>query len=288
MTNHEYLKSLLNDEKIDHSIEETKSTRKEIKDFLISHYRADKNPKYVYSGSIAKNTAIKSKYDIDIGLLFNNVDFNSLKDMFDDVKKVLKDKYGTANIREQNVSIRVQLNSHDIDIVPCRRIENDKDDIYLHIERDDNNRIKSNIHNHVEVVKNMTELETVKLLKLWKIKKDIKFKSFTLELLVKKAFEDESRIGLDNKLEYMMKYIRDNIDTVSLLDPSNSNNNVSNSITSTQKNSIKKYAKRALTAIENEKYSIIFDDSDGIYITENSANEIEQTYATVEKPWSCE
>jgi hypothetical protein len=97
--------------------------------------------------------------------------------MFEDAKKTLKDKYGTANIGEQNVSIRVQLNGHDIDIVPCRRIENDKNDIYLHIERDDSSRIKSNIHNHVETVKNMGELETVKLLKLWKIQKEIKFKS---------------------------------------------------------------------------------------------------------------
>jgi len=286
MTNHEYLKSLLDNEKIDHTVEETKSTRKEIKDFLINYYSKDKNPDYVYSGSIAKNTAIKSKYDIDIGILFNNEDFDSLQGMFDDVKAVLKKEYGSASIREQNVSIRVQLNSHDIDIVPCRRIDNDKNDVFLHIERTENTRIQSNIHNHVDIVKNMSELDTIKLLKLWKIQKAIKFKSFALELLVKKAFENESKIGLDKKFEYMMKYIRDNIDTISLVDPSNSNNNVSDSLTDNQKNNIKKYAKRALIAIDNDKYEIVFDNSNGIYTTEDSVKEIKTAYESTEKPWS--
>ncbi len=287
MTNHEYLKSLLDSEKIDHTVEETKTTRKEIKDFLVTHYtNTNKNPDYVYSGSIAKNTAIKSKYDIDIGLLFENNDFDSLEDMFKDVLKILNNNYGTANTREQNVSIRVQLNGHDIDIVPCKKIDNDKNDVYLYINRDENNRIKSNIHNHVETIKNMGELEIVKLLKIWKIQKKIKFKSFSLELLTKKAFENTSISGLDKKFEYMMEYIRDYIDNIKLIDPSNSNNNVSDSITQSQKDSIKKYAKRALIAIENDKYSIIFDNSECIYIPEDTADNIGKSYAIAEKPWS--
>ena len=212
MTNHEYLKSILSEEQIDHTVEETKKTRTEIKDFLISHYKNDKNPSYVYSGSIAKNTAIKSKYDIDIGLQFYNEDFATLEDMFDDVKSTLEKKYGKVNTRDQNVSIRVQINNHDIDIVPGRRINNAKNDVYLHIERDSDTRIKSNLHIHVDLIKGFSELETIKLLKTWRTKKDFKFKSFALELMVIKALENEMIFGLDNKFKFMMNYIVDNID----------------------------------------------------------------------------
>jgi hypothetical protein len=281
MTNHEYLQGILTDEKIDHTVEETKKTRTEVKNFLIKHYKKEKTPTYIYSGSIAKKTAIKSKYDIDIGLQFDNEDFETLEDMFDDVKKTLKKEYGKTNVREQNVSIRIQKNGHDIDIVPGRRIDNNKDDVYLHIEREDDSRIKSNLHIHVNEIENFSETETIKLLKIWRIRKNFKFKSFTLELMTKNALKDEIFSGLDTKFEYMMNYIVDNIDTIRLKDPANSNNIISDSIKDDHKNQIKKFAKRALKCIEKNKWKNIFDESDGKCLTESDTNALAVSFATI-------
>ena len=281
MTNHEYLQSILKDEKIDHTVEETKKTRAEVKDFLIKHYEKEKNPTYVYTGSIAKNTAIRIKYDIDIGLQFNNEDFETLEDMFDDVKITLEKEYGKANVREQNVSIRIQKNGHDIDIVPGRRIENNKNDVYLHIERENDTRIKSNLHIHVNEIEKFAETETIKLLKIWRIKKDFKFKSFALELMTKKAFEDKTFSGLDTKFKHMMNYIVDNIDDIRLKDPANSNNIISDSIKDAHKNQIKKFAKRALKCIENNKWATIFDNSNGKCLTDSDTNALVASFATI-------
>ena len=280
MTNHEYLKSILKEEQIDHTVDETKTTRTEIKDFLINRYQKEKTPSYVYSGSIAKNTAIKSKYDIDIGLQFNNEDFGTLEEMFDDVKSTLTKEYGKANTREQNVSIRVQINGHDIDIVPGRKIDNGKNDVYLHIERDNDTRIKSNLHIHVDLIKNFSELETIKLLKIWRTRKDFKFKSFALELIVIKALEDEMLFGLDSKFKFMMNYIVENIDTINLTDPANSNNSISDSLTNSQKDSIKKYANRALKCIENNKWEKVFDFSDGKCTTTSDVKILSSLFTT--------
>lgn len=270
MTNHEYLKSVLDEEKIDHTVEETKSTRAEVKDFLIKHYlNKKKNPSHIYSGSIAKKTAVKSKYDIDIGLLFQNEDFSNLEEMFQDVKETLEKEYGKASTREQNVSIRVEKNGHDIDVVPGRKVDNAKNDIYLHVQRDENIRIKSNLHIHVDEISNFNELETIRLLKIWRIRKQFKFKSFALELITKKAFDGKILSGLDSKFKYMMEYIIDNIDSISLIDPANSNNRVDETLTDYQKNQIKKYARRALKCIDKDKWECIFDDSDGKCLDED-------------------
>lgn len=264
MTNHEYLKSILENEKIDHTVEETKSTRAEVKDFLMSYYKDEnKNPTFIYSGSIAKKTAVKSKYDIDVGLLFYNEDFSSLEEMFEDVRKTLEKEYGRANTREQNVSIRISKNGHEIDVVPGRKLVNNKNDVYLHVQRDENTRVKSNLEKHVDEISTFGELETIRLLKIWKIKKGFKFKSFALELMTKKALDGTSLNGLDAKFKYMMEYIVDNIDSISLIDPANTNNNVAETLTDHQKSQIKKFARRALKCIDKNKWNCIFDDGDG-------------------------
>jgi len=286
MTNHEYLQSILDEEKIDHTVEETKTTRKEIKDFLINHYKDDKTISHIYAGSIAKGTAINCGYDIDIGILFNNEDFSSLQEMFDDVKKTLEKEYSKANTREQNVSIRVELNSHEIDVVPGKRIINDKTDVNLYVSRDDNNRLKSNLDTHVNEIKDFEELETIRLLKIWKIRKGFKFKSFGLELMIKKAFENQNLIGLDNKFEYMMNYIVDNIDNIVLIDPANSNNDIAETIKETHKTKIKKYARRALNCIKNDSWKTIFDDSDGQCLNNEDAKALSSAFINTPKPYA--
>ena len=285
MTNHEYLKSILNDEKIDHTVEETKTTRKEIKDFLINHYKKEKTIEHIYAGSIAKGTAIQSKYDIDIGVLFNNEDFDTLKEMFDDVKKVLKKEYGKANTREQNVSVQVEKNGHEIDVVPCRRIDNGDTKVNLYPNRKNNNSLQSNLHTHVDEIKNFGELDTIKLLKIWKIRKEIKFKSFGLELMTKKAFENKSLIGLDNKFKYMMEYIRDNMDDIVLKDPANTNNDIAETIKDSHKERIKKYARRALKCIENDCWDKVFDDGNGQCLDDNNEKALSTAFGCVPKPY---
>jgi tRNA nucleotidyltransferase (CCA-adding enzyme) len=287
MTNHEYLKLILDEEKIDHTVEETKTTRKEVKDFLVDYYKKEKTVDHIYAGSIAKGTAIKSKYDIDIGISFNNEDFRTLKEMFDDVKMTLEKEYGKSNTREQNVSIRIEKNGHDIDVVPCRKIKNDDTKVNLYLNRKDNNSLQSNLHIHVDEIKDFSELETIKLLKIWKIRKEIKFKSFGLELMVKKAFEKQNIIGLDNKFKYMMKYIVDNIDDIVLLDPSNTNNNIAETIKEAHKDKMKKYAKRALKCIENDSWKNIFDASSGQCLDKENSDVLKSTFTGIAaKPYA--
>lgn len=287
MTNHEYLKSILDEEKIDHTVEETKTTRKEVKDFLVDYYKKEKTVDHIYAGSIAKGTAIKSKYDIDIGISFNNEDFRTLKEMFDDVKMTLEKEYGKSNTREQNVSIRIEKNGHDIDVVPCRKIKNNDTKVNLYLNRKDNNSLQSNLHIHVDEIKDFSELETIKLLKIWKIRKEIKFKSFGLELMVKKAFEKQNIVGLDNKFKYMMEYIADNIGDIVLIDPSNTNNNIAETIKEAHKDRMKKYARRALKCIENDSWENVFDTSNGQCLDKESSDVLKSAFAGIAaKPYA--
>ena len=57
-----------------------------------------------------------------------------------------------------------------------------------------------------------------------------------------------SRAGLESQLNDAFKFLSDRITTIKMLDPANSNNVISNEITTEQKNRIKRLADQAINA----------------------------------------
>ena len=72
------------------------------------------------------------------------------------------------------------------------------------------------------------------------------FKSFALELLVIKALSSSNLNDYGTQFLEVLEYIRDNAATVKLIDPANSNNNVSDSIDYVDKFNISNHARSSL------------------------------------------
>lgn len=232
--------------------------------------------------------------------------FESLSEMFDEVYKYLKNEYTKddddiikENVRKQKVSIGMKFDidgvDFDMDVVPGRERPNNNDyndnntDLSLHInpsirtkkEEDDGKaRIKTNIKIHVGLLNgaNRThERKVSRLLKVWKTEQKIKnggklIKSFMMELYTKEAFDntDEIPTGLWKKTKLVMNHIIDNIETTNLIDPANSSNIVSDSMSDTAKTQTKRDMKKCIKEIEEDSDKIKeyfpindeFDDED--------------------------
>jgi hypothetical protein len=232
--------------------------------------------------------------------------FESLSEMFDEVYKYLKNEYTEDddditkdNVRKQKVSIGMKFDidgvEFDMDVVPGRERPNNNDyndnntDLSLHInpskrtkkEEDDGKvRIKTNIKTHVGLLNgaNRThERKVTKLLKVWKTEQKNKnggklIKSFMMELYTKEAFDntDEIPSGLWKKTKLVMNHIIDNIETANLIDPANSSNIVSDSMSDTAKTQTKRDMKKSIKEIEDDSDKIKeyfpinneFDDED--------------------------
>ncbi len=82
-------------------------------------------------------------------------------------------------------------------------------------------------------------------------------KSFFLELITIKAF-DKKNISGDNwqQLKAVMEYIRDNVTTVSLADPGNSNNDVADTLDDSDKKVISDDMKYMIERIEENSDNI--------------------------------
>jgi hypothetical protein len=218
--------------------------------------------------------------------------FESLTEMFDEVYKYLKNEYtkeddniNTANVRKQKVSIGMKFDidgeEFDMDVVPGRERPNNNDysesnsDLSLHInpsnrsskeENDGKTRIKTNIKTHIGLLNGADrthERKITRLLKVWKTERKIKnggklIKSFMMELYTKEAFDktDEIPNGLWEKTKMVMNHIIDNIETYNLVDPANSSNIVSDSMSDTAKTQTKRDMKNTINDVEGDSDKI--------------------------------
>lgn len=248
MTVTEYLESLLDEEKISEEEKERIREKRDEVETAIRDQFGDKIKTVKYSGSIAKHTAINSSKDLDLAVHFKKETFNTLKEMYDSVYDFLNENY---SVRKQKVSIG--LLNFDVDVVPGRRIDEEDDnnnDVFLY-RSDDDSRIKTNIEKHKSHITESGCRDIIKLMKIWKYKWNVKFKSFAMELLVIQALEDTTKTGLKDRTKEVLEYIVENVETINLIDPANSNNNVADVIEDYKKSFMKTTASNCLSYLEN-------------------------------------
>lgn len=272
--------------------------RNNIKEALEEKYGNDLyNP--FNSGSYAKNTAVNKKFDFDLMAPFKRNAFDTLEKMYNDVFDFLSDKYQSeAYLRKQKVSIGLEFYADEdgdivkVDVVPGRELNKDQyaDDnklnLYVYNQfgklQPGSERIQTNVRAQIDNIRDRATAEkdsirkVIRLLKVWKIHHTKDAKSFFLELITLKAFDNKKITGeLWDKLKGVMEYIRDNVKSVSLPDPGNSSNEVADTLSDFQKQVLSDDMKYIIERVE--------EDSDNIktYFPLNEKHPCEENKAKV-------
>lgn len=259
--NNEYLDRVLESHKmkhVDYLMEKYKKKREEVKDALEVKFSNKKVNRAINSGSYAKHTAINKKFDIDICQPFKYKGFDTLEEMADAVFDYFNDEYDDKDLikhktRKQRVctglTFVIDGDEIQMDVVPGRELAEDNyidtNRLNLHVRAKDlapATSTQTNIQKHVDLIKGKgDERCIIRLLKGWKVNKNKdRVKSFFLELITIRAFEKASEIPNDlwGKLKMTMEFIRDNVKTIRLEDPANSNNIVSDTMTDSEKENL--------------------------------------------------
>jgi hypothetical protein len=232
------------------------SKKDEIKEALEKKFGANIYSPF-NSGSYAKNTAINTKFDFDLVVPFKRNAFNTLQVMYDEMYDFLNEKYKSfAVVKKQKVSIGLDFFADadndiiKIDIVPGREFNQDQyakdNNLNLYVFsrygkiEEGSDRLKTNVQAQINNIKNNADKSSIRqmirLLKVWKVSNQKNAKSFFLELIIIKAFENNDITGtLWDKLKTVMEFIRDEIKTIKLPDPGNNNNDVADSLSDIEK-----------------------------------------------------
>ena len=245
MTGDEYITKVINKQRASNiTFYDTRLT--EIKN-VVRNWAGGQLSAIKLSGSCVKKTALKGKADCDLFISLKSDTTNTLKEIYDTLDThVAKSGYST---RRQNVSIGIKSNGLDIDLVPAKIHSGYKNYHSLYLSKK-NSWTQTNIDIHINNVVSTGRQEEIMATKIWKNCHDLKFPSIYIELVVIQALKYKNKEQIEKNFITVLEYLRDTfVDTI-FVDPSNSNNVISNMIFKYQKEEIQKAAKKSL----NEQY----------------------------------
>lgn len=198
-----------------------------------------------YSGSRAKGTAITLSSDIDLFISLKSDTTNTLKDIYQSLYDTITANKITA--RRQNVSIGVNYGGHSIDLVPGKKNTGNTNDHNLYRSKVDS-WTKTNVANHITLVKNSGRLTEIIILKIWSRLHNLDFPSIYLELTVLEALYNKNKNQPANNFMTVLEYLQNSFVDKRVIDPSNSNNIISEDLYKYEKEAIAKKAKESRSA----------------------------------------
>jgi hypothetical protein len=228
----------------------------------------------LHSGSYKKKTAVNIKFDMDLVIPFKRDGSETLQNNFESLYKYFDTEYrkkdnSLLEVKPQKVAIglmfRIENHFLDLDIVPGREIDNYEKDgnlnLFVNLQMGVYAKatyLKTNIQKQIDNISgNFSARQIIQLFKVWKRRNNQTAKSFVIELVSIKALESYSGSpDLWSKLEHSIVFIRDNIKTIKLVDPGNSNNVISDSLDDFQKQVISDSMKWMLEDIRRNESMI--------------------------------
>lgn len=203
------------------------------------------------SGSFAKGTAVHGGTDIDIFVSLTSSLTDTLRSIYDTLFNALT-QAGFAT-RRQNVSIGTTINGWRVDVTPARR-QDQYGNYHSLWSNKTGSWLQTNVKVHCHEVSGSGRLDEIRLLKIWRNGFGLDWPSFYLELFTIDALHGERGRNLQQNVVTVLRAIADGIGTRKLIDPSNTNNVVSDTLTAQGKSALSSAARSAL----NNPWNVVF------------------------------
>lgn len=197
-----------------------------------------------FSGSIAKGTGISLSTDADIFLSLSSTTPGTLEEMYTSLCNVVIAAGYPA--RRQDVSIGTTVNGYAIDLVPGRRQSQYGNEHSLYRNRT-GTWTKTDVDSHITYVSNSGRVDEIRILKLWRIRHRLRMPSFYLEMAAIDALKYARTGQLANNVWGVLEHLRDNISSTRYVDPSNTNNVISDDCSAAEKDAISAMARSSLS-----------------------------------------
>jgi hypothetical protein len=197
------------------------------------------------SGSFAKGTANRSGTDIDLFLSLSSTTPDTLSQIRSSLRTQVTGS-GYA-VRDQNVSLGINVGIYKVDLVPAKRQSAYGNDHSLYRSKA-STWTKTNVQTHIATVANCGRSDEIRILKLWRDQKGLDFPSFFLELATIRALYGKRTGNISDNVWAALEFFRDNITSITAIDPANSANNISGETSLAAKQGIAAAARLARNA----------------------------------------
>ena len=169
----------------------------------------------------------------------------TLKEIYYSLYRWLRD--AGYEVRQQNVSVAVNLDGVRVDVTPARRQPRALSTHSVFVSKS-GTWTQTNVHKHVGLIKNCARRPEIILAKVWRQCHGLDFPSFYLELSVLRALGGRPHRRLDRDFWRFLEYLACEFVDARIVDPSNTANVVSDTLTDEEKQAIALKARACLGA----------------------------------------
>jgi len=262
MSNDTYLRDVLRAQEVGPDSDEMKalqSARADIEALIRIDFE-ECSPTIRYGGSKAKGTMNLEDFDLDVITYFPKEDTaagKTIKEIYQNVQDALSKKYSVA---PKTTALRVKDHERDlkIDVVPGRFVDDAKEDAYVNQNGGSKDFLKTNLDTHIAHIRDSGFVAEDRLMKLWRPCAGIEVRTFPLELVVMKILKKSAPSGLSDRLIRVLSAIRDEIGTITIEDPANSNNDLSEALHTGVRQAMSLVASSSLQIFERDGWEGVF------------------------------
>lgn len=188
-----------------------------------------------YSGSYAKETGVHGISDIDIFISLKSDTTNTLKEIYDRLYSLAQNQGWSP--RQQNVSVGVTVNGTRGDLVPGK-VQTGYQNYHSLYLRKRGSWTQTNVALHVDTVRKSGRLREIRGVKIWRFLRSLDFPSLYLELFTIQSLSGRSQPTLAENLLHALRTIGTSLTSTRIVDPSNTNNVLSDDLTKEEKERI--------------------------------------------------
>jgi predicted nucleotidyltransferase len=199
--------------------------------------------KIFLSGSRSKGTAINISSDLDLFISFNSTCSQTLKEIYNSLFTHMRLR--DLDVRKQNVSIGLNYKGFSIDLVPSKKHYGHTNFHSLFKNKSDS-WTQTNVEQHINLIKNSGRLNEIILIKVWRKLHGLDFPSMYLELFTIDALKYKSKNELSNNFWFLLNELTRSFKSKRIVDPSNSNNIISNDLKESEKYKIVNKARECI------------------------------------------
>jgi len=211
---------------------------------LIQRWAGSQLVRAEFSGSLRKGTAISLAADADIFISLSSTTANTLEQIYESLCSAVSAQ--GYSVRRQNVSVGTTVNGYKIDLVPGRR-QSQNGNYHSLWKNRERTWTQTNIQTHINLVSSSNRQAEIRAIKIWRTRNNLEFPSMYLELVVIEALRYAREGHLAANLIAVFEYLKDHIERARFVDPANTNNVISDALTSAEKRSISRQASAALS-----------------------------------------
>ena len=224
MSGHDHLVGVLRTQQLTESDRQViRATRDQIEGALRA--RLAGGPRFYYAGSYAKGTMLREAFDLDIVVYWPSTAQYTLKSIFTATHTALAQ--AQYKVQPKTVALRLAYQSgFHVDVVPGRAQDASFRYATLFKNVSPDSTLQTSLKVHIDAVKKTGLADIVRILKVWRLRHGVPLTTFAIEILAARALSGKRCDDYAMAAWAVLTFIRDNIISVKLTDPANTNNAV--------------------------------------------------------------